>query len=135
MNENPFVRVLVVEDEPSVRHSLSGFLEDYKFEVLAAESAEKALELLAIGPCHVAIVDIRLPGMNGDAMILQAHEITPEMRFLIYTGSADYNLPEDLKHIGIGYEHVFFKPQKDLSVFVKAIFDLLGEGEEHNGKY
>ncbi len=132
MTERPIIRVLVVEDEPSVRNSLKGFLEDYEFDVSIAESAEEALALLAeVPPCHVAIVDIRLPGMNGDAMILKAHEKWPKIHFIIYTGSADYHLSEDLKHIGINYAHVFFKPQQDLSVFVKAIQDLLPEEEHH----
>ncbi len=129
MTDNSLVRVLVVEDEPSVRHSLKGFLEDYEFVVFTAESAEGALELLAKEPCHAAIVDIRLPGINGDAMILKTHEMIPGMRYIIYTGSADYHLSEGLKNIGIRHEHVFFKPQQDLSVFVAAIGDLLREEE------
>jgi len=132
MKDNSFVRVLIVEDEPSVRYSLKGFLEDYDFDVLTAGSAEEALELLTKASFHAAIVDIRLPGINGDAMILKAHEMMPEMRFIIYTGSAGYHLSKDLKHIGIGYKHVFFKPQQDLSVFVKTIRYLLGEEKKHN---
>jgi len=123
--DNLPARVLIVEDEPSVRYSLAGFLEDYNFDVLTAETAEEALELMAEEPCHVAIVDIRLPGIDGNALILKAHEIIPDMRFIIYTGSIDYRLSEDLKRIGTKPEHVFSKPQQDLSVFVGVIQELL----------
>ncbi len=125
MTDTAPVRVLVVEDEPSVRHSLAGFLEDYDYDVSMAETAEEALELIAEKPCQVAIVDIRLPGIDGDAMILKAHEMKPAMRFIIYTGSVDYHLSEDLKRIGTRSEHVFPKPQQDLTVFVGAIQTLL----------
>jgi len=125
MVDNSPVRVLVVEDEPSVRHSLAGFLEDYDFDVSMAETAEKALALMAEKPCQVAIVDIRLPGIDGDAMILKAHEMMPSMRFIIYTGSVEYRLSEDLKRIGTKPEHVFPKPQKDLTVFISVIQELL----------
>jgi CheY-like chemotaxis protein len=43
-------RVLVVDDEPSIRNSLVEFLEDCQFEVPAAVSAEGALELIARTP-------------------------------------------------------------------------------------
>ena len=119
------VRVLIVEDEPSVRFSLAGFLEDFNFDVLTAETAEEALELMVKEPCQVAIVDIRLPGIDGNEMILKAHEMIPNMRFIIYTGSLDYRLSEDLKSIGTKPEHVFPKPQQDLSVFVGAIQELM----------
>ncbi len=53
MTDNSSVRVIVVEDEPSVRNSLAGFLEDYDFNVFAAESAEQALEVMAEESFHV----------------------------------------------------------------------------------
>jgi CheY-like chemotaxis protein len=43
-------RVVVVDDEPSIRNSLVEFLEDCQFEELAAVSAEGALELIARTP-------------------------------------------------------------------------------------
>ncbi len=125
MPDNSIIHVLIVEDEASVRHSLAGFLEDFDFNISMAESSEKALEVLAEKSFHVAIVDIRLPGINGDAFILKAHEILPTMRFIIYTGSTEYQLSDVLKAIGIRKEHICLKPQRDLSVFEKIINDLV----------
>ncbi len=134
MPDNRITRVLIVEDEASVRHSLAGFLEDFDFDITMAESSEDALEILAEKSFHVAIVDIRLPGMNGDAFILKANEILPAMRFIIYTGSTEYKLLDALKTVGLSKAHIFLKPQRDLSVFVKAIKDLLSESGDTNGK-
>jgi DNA-binding NtrC family response regulator len=121
------VRVLVVDDEPSVRWSLAAFLDDFDFEVRSAESAEEALDTMGEEPCDVAIVDLRLPGMSGDTMILQAHRLFPEMRFLIHSGTQSYHLPEELRRIGMRPEHVFLKPQVDLMLIVEAVLSLTGE--------
>lgn len=121
----PPTRVVVIDDEPSIRNSLVEFLEDCQFEVLAADSAEGALELIARVPIDVALVDIRLPKMDGDSLILQAHLLRPRMRFLIHTGSMAYKLPDELKTVGVAQEHIFLKPQMDLSVFADAICKLM----------
>jgi DNA-binding NtrC family response regulator len=132
MKDGSPIRVLVVDDEPPVRDSLAGFLDDYDFEVSSAESAEKALELLTKTSLDVAIVDLRLPGMSGDALILRAHEIMPAMRFLIHTGSVGYHLSEELKRIGMRPEHVFIKPLPDLTLLVQCIKTLMKR--EGNGR-
>jgi len=121
-------RVLVVDDEPSIRNSLVEFLEDCQFEVSAADSAEGALDLIARVPIDVALVDIRLPKLDGDSLILQAHLLRPQMRFPIHTGSVEYQLPDELKTFGVAQEHIFLKPQMDLSVFRDAISKLMSPG-------
>ncbi|GAB6904970.1 Response regulator receiver domain protein (CheY-like) [Desulfosarcina cetonica] len=119
------IRVLVVDDEPSIRNSLVEFLEDFEFNVSSADSAEEALDLIACFPFDIAIVDIRLPRLDGDSLIMQAHRLRPTMRFLIHTGSVEYKLGEDLCRIGILPEHVFLKPQMDLMVFRDAMIELM----------
>ena len=123
------IRVLVVDDEPSIRNSLVEFLEDCQFEVSAADSAESALELVDQTIIDVALVDIRLPKLDGDSFIIKAHERCPEMRFLIHTGSVEYKLPAELKHFGVTRKHVFLKPQMDLSVFEHAIRELMSAAD------
>lgn len=119
------IRVLVVDDEPSIRNSLVEFLADCQFTVLAADSAESALDLIARYPVDVALVDIRLPKLDGDSLILEAHLLRPGMRFLVHTGSMEYQLSEELKSVGVSPEHVFLKPQVDLRVFRDAIRRLM----------
>jgi len=119
------IRVLVVDDEPSIRNSLVEFLEDCQFDVSSADSAENALDLIAHTPVDVALVDIRLPKLDGDSFIIKAHERCPQMQFLIHTGSVEYKLPDELKRFGVTHDHVFLKPQMDLSVFETAIRGLM----------
>lgn len=119
------VKVLVVDDEPGIRESLADFLGDYEFEVFSAESAEKALKIVEREELALAIVDLRLPGISGDTMILRSHSFRPEMKFLIHTGSVDYRLSDELKAIGMGSENLFLKPIPDLTVIIDAINKIL----------
>lgn len=123
------IRVLVVDDEVSVCKSLVGFLEDFDFEVASAASAETALKLATEETFDVAIVDLRLPGISGEALILQAHKEVPDLKFLIHTGSVGYRLSEELKQIGILPAHVYLKPMDDLNELVEGIKNLVNEKE------
>lgn len=58
-------RVLVVEDEASIRELIALNLRMADYEVQEAPSAERALELLAQGRFDAAVLDVMLPGMNG----------------------------------------------------------------------
>jgi DNA-binding NarL/FixJ family response regulator len=121
-------RILIVEDEEGLRRSLTVFLEDDGFEVIAAASAEEGLRLVI--QCHpdTAIVDIRLPGMDGNTFIEQAHELNGGIGFIVYTGSDSYKPSLMLSSLGVTEEHVLKKPLIDMSVLVKAIRKQLASG-------
>ena len=62
-------RILVVDDEETILFVICRVLESHGYEVLAATSAEKGLELLASGPVEVALLDLVLPGQSGLEML------------------------------------------------------------------
>ena len=120
-------RILVIDDEASIRESLAEFLKDFDFDVSSAQSAEEALELLQKAPQDAIIADLRLPGMSGDTMIPLAHQIQPDLHFLIHTGSIGYHLSEELTRIGMRPDHVMYKPLPDMMVLVDNLESLLTE--------
>ncbi len=129
MPSKPY-NILVVDDEVAVRLSLSAFLEDRDFEVISAASGEEALELLKENSnIYLCTIDMRLPGIDGNALILKTYEMFPEMKFLIYTGSTNYVLPQNLKDIGICQKDIFHKPLRDLFVISDAIERLIGKNK------
>jgi DNA-binding NtrC family response regulator len=132
MKDRSKIRILVVDDEPSICDSLMDYLEDLGFEVLAACGAHEALEILAKEPRDVAIIDIRLPGMNGDHLVIEAHRLQPDLRFLIHTGSSNYHPSDELVQRGIRPEHIFTKPVRNLSLLKEAIEKLVQEEENHH---
>jgi DNA-binding NtrC family response regulator len=121
MSSSSLIKVLVVDDEPSIRKSLQEFLDDFNFAVTSADSAEAALKLIAVHHFDVGIIDLRLPGMNGDVLIKNAHQMNPKMKFIIHTGSVGYQISQELLNAGMKPEHVFLKPLPDLNMITDAI--------------
>jgi len=119
--------VLIIDDESSIRESLAEFLRDFGMVVDTAINAEEALELLAEKPFGLMIADLRLPGMTGDVMITKAHQLQPNLRFLIHTGSIDYRLSDELLSLGLTPDQIILKPLSDLNILVDKI-ETLFEG-------
>ncbi|VGO16948.1 Alginate biosynthesis transcriptional regulatory protein AlgB [Pontiella desulfatans] len=124
MNDYSNIRVLVVDDEPGIRDSLSAFLDDYGFDAMGCGSTEEARDLMIENTFDVCVVDLRLPGLSGEDLILLASKRFPSQRYIIHTGSISYNLPQELRAIGMRPEHVFHKPVRVLSMLVKRIKEL-----------
>jgi two-component system, OmpR family, response regulator len=124
-------RILVVDDEESIRRNLQAYLVDEGFEVTCAESGEKALEILGGTSFDAVIVDMRLQGMDGNTFIERAHGVDSNLGFLIYTGSVGYQPPERLLRLGIGKAHVFTKPLSDMTVLAIALTTLFQTREKH----
>ncbi|GAB6175643.1 response regulator [Desulfobaculum senezii] len=118
--------ILVIDDEEFIRGTLVDFFEDCGFEVHAAGSGEEGLEVLRrIGP-DLVTVDMRLPGMDGNDFIMKAKAEAPDLMVLIFTGSADYVLPQALRDMGLTPRHVFSKPVRSMEALVDALDDLYG---------
>jgi len=119
------IKVFVVDDESVVCSNVAAFLEDEGFTIFSAASGEEALDLILKQEIDVDIIDMRLPGINGDTLILKAHEIQPVLKFLIHTGSTNYSVSRSLEEIGVKKDQVFRKPLLDMSVLTKGILKLL----------
>ncbi len=89
-------RILILDDEVAVRESFADFFEDQLWDVVQAGSGEEALEILERETVQAAIVDVRLPGMDGNAFIRKMCQKTDSIAFVICTGSPEYLVPEDL---------------------------------------
>lgn len=112
---------MVVDDEESIRHSIASFLEDEGHRVLTADSMENAMEIIKSHPVSGAVVDIRLPGKDGNAFMLEAVKIRPDIKFVVHTGSADYTPSKEVKAIGITHDKVLIKPVSDLNIILDAL--------------
>jgi len=85
-------RVLVVDDEPSIRLLCRVNLELDGHEVLEAETLEIARQALAQGDIDVVILDVHLHGERSDDLIPECHARRPPVPVVLVTGSADISL-------------------------------------------
>jgi len=81
-------RVLVVDDEPAIRHALGRLLRREGCEVTTAATAGEALAALETAPAGVVILDYHLPGMSGADLGVQIVKRWPDLagRMLFVTG-------------------------------------------------
>ena len=107
------VRVLIVDDEEIIRESLAAHLEDDGFEVRLAGNGEEALKVMKEQDVDVTIIDIRLPGIDGNELLRRAYHRWPAMCFLIYTGSASYEFSEDTIKLKRVSPTIYRKPLPD----------------------
>ena len=70
-------RILVVDDEPQIRHSLQVNLENKNYAVMTTASGEEALEAMARRKPDVVIVDLVLPSMDGIELTRRIREHSP----------------------------------------------------------
>ena len=74
------VRVLVVDDEPSICRALSIALERAGFDVISAQSGDAALSVLAHEHVDVMVIDLRIPDTRGDVVFELAAASHPHLR-------------------------------------------------------
>jgi DNA-binding NtrC family response regulator len=81
-------KIMIVDDELSVRQSLEEwFLED-GFEVETAEDGEAALRLMDRGPYDIVLLDLKMPGMDGITVQKRVREIDNDVTIIILTAYA-----------------------------------------------
>lgn len=84
MNEAK-VKVLVVEDEPSIRKFIAINLERSGFDVLEAETGEKAVEMAEAYKPGVMVLDVMLPGIDGFEVCTRLRDRMPELIIIMLT--------------------------------------------------
>ncbi len=81
-------RILVVDDDETVRESLKDFLEFHDFTVVAVDGAARALEHVTGGQFDLVISDLVMPQMDGIALIKAVRESGIDVPLLVMTGFA-----------------------------------------------
>jgi putative two-component system response regulator len=109
------VRLLVVDDEESIRNSVRKFLLHQGYEVAVAASGEEALAILEREKITGMLLDVNLPGTSGIDLVPRITELEPNIALLMLTavndattaalcmqrGALDYLIkPIDLAHLG-----------------------------------
>ncbi len=81
-------RVLVVDDDPDIRSNISDILIDLGYEVTTAEDAKIALQISAKKTFDIALLDFRMPGMDGATLYRRLKSMQPAMVAIMITAWA-----------------------------------------------
>src|SRR6185295_10241147 len=100
--------ILIVDDEPGVRSSLSGVLRDEGYDVDAVESGEACLERLTRQAYDVVVLDIWLPGMDGLGTLARMRERQIDSQVVIISGHG--NIESAVRAIKMGAFDFVEKP-------------------------
>ena len=93
-------RILVVDDTPLIREHLRVFLEMDGFEVETAGDGRSALTVIRDRLFHLAITDLRMPGMNGLELLAAVRAERLPLGVLVLTGHGDTNVALDAMKAG-----------------------------------
>jgi two-component system response regulator AtoC len=116
-----FRDVLIVDDEESLRHLLSVFLRDHGYAARAVANGEEALKELAARDYDLVLSDVRMPRMDGLALLREAQRLHPELTFIVMTAYGTHDTAIEAMKAG-AYDYVSkpFKPDEVLLVLKKA---------------
>ncbi|MDB4264808.1 response regulator [bacterium] len=84
--ENNKINLLIVDDEVQFLESISKSLEVRDFKVIAVDRGEKAIEAARKNPIDVALVDLKMPGINGEETLKALKAEHKWMEVVILTG-------------------------------------------------
>ncbi len=98
-------RILIVDDERSQRDMLAGSLEKEGYSVATAESGFKTIELCENKYFEVALIDLKMPGMDGIELLQKLKELNPEIQVIMITAHGSVETAVEAMRVG-AYHYV-----------------------------
>ena len=117
-------RILVVDDDENIRKVVIAILEDEGYTVESVGTAKEAIEKSKRKFYNIALIDIRLPDMEGIELLTKIRETTPRMRKVIVTGYP--TLQNAVEAVNKGADAYIVKPF-DVKKVLKTIEDQLNK--------
>jgi DNA-binding NtrC family response regulator len=97
---NKKIKILVIDDDAVVRHSLLRVLAEEHCEVEQAWSGELALQTMARQAFDIVLLDLRMPGMNGVAVLERIKQQWPETEVIVITGHPEIETAKQAIRLG-----------------------------------
>lgn len=115
-------RVLVVDDESSIRELLQKTLALAEYDVDTAADGPAALERLQLGNYDLLIADLKMPGMDGLTLIREAKRLKADMPVIIITGFSTESSAIEAVNLGVaGYLTKPFRVPQVLAAAARAL--------------
>ncbi len=121
-------RILVVDDEESIREFLDIMLKKEGYEITVAEDGQRALEIIKKKSFDMVISDLQMPNMNGVELLKEVKSIHPDLVFMIITAFGTTESAVEAMKLG-AYDYIT-KPFKIDEVRINIINALKSKGLE-----
>ena len=131
--------ILIIDDDESIRKSISMHLEDNFYKTLTAENGRVGIQLFDQEHPDLVLVDLRMPEVDGYEVIKYIHKIAPEIPLIVVSGVSSIQTAIDAMRIGA--LDFLTKPVTDHSVLIHSIekgldhADLLFEKQKSDKKF
>ena len=116
-------KILLVDDEEIILDSLSAWLEEEDFSLLTAENGFKALELMENNTVDAAVIDIKMPGMDGLTLLKEIRKTNESLPIIMITAHVSVeSAVQSMKDGAYDYIMKPFPPEK-LSNILKNVIE------------
>ena len=97
MNE----KILIIDREPDIRKTLEALLRKEGYQVRSTSGGKEAIDILKSEPLDLVIMDINLPGLNGNNVMRNIKNLNEDIKVIVLTGLASFDhAVQTLKHEG-----------------------------------
>ncbi len=120
-------RILIIDDDENIRKVLKTILEDEGYIVDTADTAKKAIEQSEKTFYNLALIDVRLPDMEGIELLSKMRSTKPKMRKIIVTGYP--TLQNAISAVNKGADAYIMKPF-EVEKILQTIQEQLKKQEE-----
>lgn len=112
-------RLLLIDDDLPVRHSIAAFLEDSGFEVIGADDGQAGMALFSECLPHLVITDLRMPLMDGLTLLSEIQAARLGTPVIVISGAGGMN--DVVEALRLGASDYLIKPIVDMQVLIHAI--------------
>ncbi len=132
MSEDLRIRLLIVDDEQSIRRLCMTVGEALGFTCLEANSGESALALLEEQPAHMILTDMVMPNMSGLEFLEKVKKLLPRSEVAVMTGHGSVETAVQAMKLG-AYDYISkpFSPLEELRLFLRRMAEKVHLVEEN----
>ena len=116
--EKEKINLLIVDDEVDFLESISKSLRVWDFNVLAVNRGEKAIEAAKKNPIDIALVDLKMPGIDGEETLKALKEEHKWMEVVILTGHGTFDSAVECTRLGA---HSYLQKPCELSELLEVL--------------
>ena len=132
MSEDLRIRLLIVDDEQSIRRLCMTVGESLGYACIEAESGEHALSLLEEQPAHMILTDMVMPNMSGLEFLERVKKLLPRTEVAVMTGHGSVETAVQAMKLG-AYDYIGkpFSPLEELRMFLRRMAEKVRLVEEN----